>query len=140
MTPFSHVDRAREEAAVRAVELAYDDAWSAGDTARLLSLFTPDAVIINPYGETWNGIAQITPALRAFLTAEGVNSTHFSKVKAVHLVSPTVALVDAEATLYGTGFPGGELVHSFTDVLLKQDGVWRICHVRAYAFMSRDPQ
>lgn len=137
MTFFPDNDLAREETAVRAVELAYDDAWSAGDVETLLSLFTPDAVIINPYGETWRGIEQIAPALRAFLSSEGTVSTHFSRVNAVYLVSPTVALVDAVATLRGPGLPGGELVHSFTDVLLKQRGEWRICHVRAYSFMRR---
>lgn len=140
MTSFSEADRAREEAAVRALELAYDAAWSAGDRAKLLSLFTPDAVIINPYGAQWTGLAQIAASLTAFLAGEGVRSTHTSRLKSVFLVAPDVALVDGQATLKGDNFSGGQLVHDYTDVLLKQDGVWRICHVRAYAFMPRDPQ
>jgi len=140
MTPFSPVDRACEEAAVRAVELDYDAAWSAADTARLLSLFTPDAVILNPYGEQWTGLDQIAPSLTAFLAGEGAGSTHSSRLKSVFLITPDVALVDGQATLKGDNFSGGELVHDYTDVLFKQDGVWRICHVRAYAFIPRDSQ
>jgi len=140
MTPFSPIDRAREEYAVRAVEFAYDAAWSAGDTARLLSLFTPGAVIINPYGVQWTGLEQIASSLLAFLAGEGAGSTHSSRLKSVFLVTPDVALVDGQATLTGDNFSGGRLLHDYTDVLLKQDGVWRICHVRAYAFIPRDPQ
>ena len=137
MTSFSEADRARK--AVRAVEHNYDAAWSAGDTAKLLSLFTPDAVIINPYGVQWTGLAQIAASLTAFLAGEGARSTHTSRLKSVFLVAPDVVLVDGQATLKGDNFSGGQLVHDYTDVLLKQDGVWRICHVRAYAFIPRDP-
>lgn len=140
MTSFSETDRAHEEAAVRAVEHNYDAAWSAGDMAGLISLFTPDAVIINPYGAQWTGLDQIALSLTAFLAGEGARSTHSSRLKSVFLVTPDVALVDGRATLKGENLSGGELVHDYTDVLLKQDGVWRICHVRAYAFMPRDPQ
>jgi len=138
MTSFSFDDRASEEAAVRAVEHDYDAIWTAGDTAGLLSLFTPDAVIINPYCEVWTGLAQIGPALKAFLAGEGAGSSHASRLKHVFFISPDVALVDGEATLKGKGFSGGELVHSFTDVLVKREGAWRINQVRAYGFMARN--
>ena len=127
----------REEAAVKAVERDYDAAWTAMDIEGLISHFTPDAVIINPYGEVWTGLAQIDPALKAFLAGEGAGSSHSSRLKHVFFVTPDVALVDGEATLRGKGLSGGELVHFFTDVLVKREGVWRICQVRAYGFMAR---
>ena len=70
----------REEAAVKAVERDYDAAWTAMDIEGLISLFTPDAVIINPYGEVWTGLTQIEPALRACLAGEGAGSSHFSRL------------------------------------------------------------
>ena len=124
-----------EDAAVRAVENDYDAAWTAGDAAALLSLFTPDAVIINPRGEEWIGLAHIEQGLKSFLAGEGAGSSHSSRLKHVFFVAPAVALVDGEATLRGKALPGGELVHSFTDVLVKRDGAWRIHQVRAYAYM-----
>ena len=139
MTSFSFDDHASEDAAVRAVEHDYDAAWTAGDTAPLLSLFTPDAVIINPRGEEWIGLAHIGTALKAFLAGEGAGSSHSSRLKHVFFVATAVALVDGEATLRGKALTGGELVHSFTDVLVKRDGTWRISQVRAYTFMQRNP-
>ncbi|HNR02077.1 MAG TPA: SgcJ/EcaC family oxidoreductase [Anaerolineaceae bacterium] len=138
MTSFSINDQASEENAVRAVEIAYDAAWTAGDAGALLALFTPDAVIINPYGEVWQGLTQIEPALKAFLAGEGAGSSHSSRLKVVFFVTPEVALVEGEATLVGKNFNGGALVHRFTDVLVKRQSVWRINQVRAYTFMPRN--
>jgi len=59
MTALSISGHTFEEAVVREVEIEYDAAWSAGDVERLFSLFTPNAVIINPYGEVWTGLGQI---------------------------------------------------------------------------------
>ncbi len=138
MASISFNNHSSEVTAVRTVEIAYDAAWTAGETAALLALFTPDAVIINPYGEVWQGLANIEKALKAFLAGEGAGSSHSSRLKAVFFVTPEVALVEGEATLRGHNFRGGELMHSFTDVLVRRGEVWRINQVRAYAFIPRN--
>jgi len=128
---------AADEAAVRAVEAAYDSAWNAGDLPSLLELLTDGVVIINPYGETTVGRRAVELFFTELFNGAARGSRHSSRIEAVHFVTSDVALVDAEAVISGFG-PGPEPVrHSFTDVLVRTPDGWRIDHVRAYVFMPR---
>ena len=129
-------DRARDEAAVRGVERAYDAAWNSGDITALVALFATDAVLMNPRGEIARGRAEIERVMRRFLGGAARKSSHTSVVSDVHLLTDDVAIVDGEATLEGLVGPDGAscppLVHQFTDVIARTDGTWSIAHVRAY--------
>lgn len=121
-----------EEQDVIAVELAYDQAWTAGDLTRLRGLFTSDAVIITPNGDVLTGIAEIEEGLRSVM-AQPARKVHASTIDAVHFVTADVAIVDGHAVLDAAAGAESEarLLHRFTDILVRQDGVWRIAHVRA---------
>lgn len=126
-----------DDAAVRAVEAAYDAAWNAGDLRSLLRLLTERVVIINPYGEMSVGREAVETSFAALFEGVARGSIHSSHIRAVHSVTPDVALVDAEAVISNFG-PGLEpLRHDFTDVLVRTRDGWRIDHVRAYAFIPR---
>ncbi|HET6498401.1 MAG TPA: SgcJ/EcaC family oxidoreductase [Coriobacteriia bacterium] len=126
-----------DEAAVRAVEAAYDAAWNAGDLASLLQLLTERVVIVNPYGEMTIGRDAVETSFNALFDGAARGSTHTSRIRAVHFVAPDVALVDADAVIADFG-PGPEpLRHDFTDVLVRTREGWRINHVRAYTFIAR---
>lgn len=126
-----------DEAAVRAVEAAYDAAWNAGDLASLLQLLTDRVVIINPYGEVSIGRDAVEASFTVLFNGVAKGSTHSSRIRAVRFVSPDVAVVDAEAVISNFE-PGPEpLRHDFTDILVRTLHGWRIDHVRAYAFMPR---
>ncbi len=127
-----------DEGDVLALERAYDEAWTAGDPARLLSCFAPDAVIITPYGDVLSGLPAISEGLRAVM-AQPSRTTHASRINAVHFVTADVAVVDGRAVLDGGEQASTDeqpLLHSFTDVVVKRDGVWLIAHVRAYGFIG----
>lgn len=127
------------EEEVRAVEQAYDEAWRAGNVDALLLCLTPDAVLVNPYGETASGHAEIRRELSRALLAFGSGSVHTSVVSRVELVTDEVAIVDGDAVVQ-TGWrdaPASELRHRFTDVLVRRDRRWLIAHIRAYPVLSR---
>jgi uncharacterized protein (TIGR02246 family) len=128
---------AADEAAVHAVEAAYDFAWNAGDLASLLQLLTDGVVIINPYGETTTGRHEAELFFAALFNGVGKGSRHSSQIRGVHFVTPDVALVDAEAIISDFGSGPEPVRHSFTDVLVRTGDGWRINHVRAYVFMPR---
>ena len=128
-----------EERDVRALESAYDDAWTSGDLARLLSFFIPDAVIVTPYGDVWKGMPDIQEGLRAVMSQPSRGS-HTSTISAVHFITADVAIGDGRAVLAASA-PGATeddhlLLHFFSDVVVKRDGEWRIAQVRAYGFIS----
>lgn len=130
-------DSARERE-VRSLERAYDDAWTAGDLARLLRCFTSDAVIISPYGDLMMGPAEISEGLRSAM-AEPSRRVHSSTIDAVHFVTADVAVVDGHAVLDAGGdqtLADQQLLHHFTDILVNLNGAWRIAHVRAYGFIN----
>ena len=126
-----------DEDAVRAVEAAYDAAWNAGDLPALLQLLRESVVIINPYGEMLSGRSAVEASFTELFDGVARGSTHSSQIRAVHFVSPDVALVDAEAVISDFGAGPEPLRHSFTDVLVRTREGWRIDHVRAYAFIPR---
>jgi len=129
----SSPDRARDDAAIRAVEAAYDLAWDNGDIVALVACLTEDAVVVNPRGELARGHAEIMSVLGEFLNGPAKGSKHQSVVSRVDFITEDVAIVDGEARIENIARYDGTLVHHFTDVMVRRNGGWVIAHVRAYA-------
>jgi uncharacterized protein (TIGR02246 family) len=125
---------AADEAAVRAVEAAYDAAWQAGDVEGLLACLSEDAVLINPHGEMARGHTKIRRELELVLRGPAAGSKHTSVISRVEFLTPEVAIVDGEARIEGQGQPEQPryaLAHRFTDILVRKDQAWAIAHIRA---------
>jgi uncharacterized protein (TIGR02246 family) len=135
-----HVQRSSDEAAIRALEAAYDAAWNAADLPALTAPFTPDATIVDPFGGVSAGRAEIERLLGTLLAGSGRGSTHAGKILGVRFVTGDVALADGEAVIEGLKAPDGgalpPIVHRFTDVLVRAGEGWRIAQIRAYVFME----
>lgn len=130
----------QDEAAVRALEAAYDDAWNRADLDDLVSPFAPDATIVDPFGGVSSGRDEIRRLLSDLLAGTGRGSTHTGTILSVRFVSADVALADGEALIRGLHDADGvalpPLLHRFTDVLVRTAGVWLISQIRAYVFMT----
>jgi uncharacterized protein (TIGR02246 family) len=98
-------NRARDEAAIRAVESAYDLAWNEGDLPSILDLLAPDVVVVNPFGETSVGRAGMERLLASLPAGPGKGSSHTSEIIGVHFVTDNVALVDGEAVTRSVAQP-----------------------------------
>jgi uncharacterized protein (TIGR02246 family) len=84
-------DRASDEAAIRAIESAYDSAWNAGDITSILQLCTEDVVVIDPSGGTSVGRDGMERSLASLFSGVGKGSTHTSEIMGVHFVTDDVA-------------------------------------------------
>ena len=124
-----------DEAAIRALESAYDAAWNAGDAAAAARLFVPDAVVVNPSGGISLGRDAVEQSLQELFAGRGRGSQHISHLLAIYFVTNDVAVLDGEAVIIGFGAGPSPLRHRFTDVLVRHEGAWRIAQVRAYQFM-----
>ncbi|MDQ3037250.1 MAG: nuclear transport factor 2 family protein [Myxococcota bacterium] len=89
----------RTEAAIREVETAYDAAWRAGDLDGLLACLSPDAVLINPYGELAEGHVEIRDELAKVLGASATSQEHTSIISRVSLRCSIVREPGARALL-----------------------------------------
>jgi uncharacterized protein (TIGR02246 family) len=129
-----------DEAAIRALEAAYDGAWNAADIDALTASFTPDATILDPFGGVSSGREEIGRLLGALLAGSGRGSTHAGTILGVRFVTGDVALADGEAVIEGLSAPDGSpappIVHRFTDVLVRTGEGWRIAQIRAYVLME----
>ena len=127
-------DQAGDEAAVRALEAAYDTAWQGGDIEALVACLAEDAVVINPHGTIAKGRPEIRRVLGEFLSGPARGSRHPSVVSRVEFVTEDVAIVDGETTLDDPAAPSlstaSSLTHRFTDVAVRKNGAWAIAHVR----------
>lgn len=132
MAEVSHSD----ETAVRAVETAYDRAWSAGDLEALLACVMDDAVLINPRGEIAAGADEIRAALGGFLLGEAKGSVHESAITRISFVGDDVAVVDGRAVIRKRGSEHPLFEHPFTDIVVRTTSGWAIAHVRAYTYDS----
>jgi uncharacterized protein (TIGR02246 family) len=129
-----------DEADVRMLETAYDEAWRLGDVEAIVACLAEDAVIVNPRGGVARGHAEIRRELDSLFGGEFAGSKHTSKIVRVSFVSHDVAVLDGEAVVEPADSDAAPLVHGFTDVLVRREGRWIIAHVRAYglATMSGD--
>lgn len=132
-------DASEDEAAVRAVEAAYDEAWNRGDAAALAALLTEDAVLVSPYGDVAVGRAAFRSLIGELFAGRFAGSRHHATIRRVQRVTDGVALVDGAAVL--SDLPGGAppIEHDFTDTLVLRDGRWQIAAIRAYTFASPPP-
>jgi len=124
----------QDEAAVRAVETSYDEAWNRGDAGALAALLTEDALLVNPYGEVAVGREAFRTVIGGLLAGRFAGSRHHATIVRVQFVADDVALADGSAVL--SDMPGGAapIEHTFTDVLVLRDGRWQIAAIRAYVF------
>lgn len=128
------MSRTANEQEIRTVEAAYDEAWRLGDLDALIQHMTSEVVLVNPRGAAACGLAQVRRELAGFLSGEAAGSSHHSVIERVEFVTDDVAVVDGEATVTGVGEGDDrlEIIHGFTDVLVRTGGRWLIAHVRAY--------
>ena len=127
---------AADSAAIRAVEMAYDQAWAAGDVQALVRCLRHDAVVVSPRGEVATGTDEIRALLGAFLGGEAAGSSHESELERITFVRDDVAVVDGRVLVRGSTL-GAAVEHRFTDVLVRDGGRWSISQVRAYALDAR---
>jgi uncharacterized protein (TIGR02246 family) len=131
-------DHLRDEATIRGLGEAYDIAWNRGDVQALISCFTLDAIVINPRGEVTTGKAEFEKVIIQLFRGPFKDSMHKTKIIRIHFPKMDVAVVDGEAILTVLKpFEGSsELIHRYTDVMVKEGDRWLISDTRAYGLME----
>jgi uncharacterized protein (TIGR02246 family) len=117
------VDTAAEEATLKAMTVAWLDAYNAGDVEKIVAMYTEDAVLMPPHAPVATGHA----AIRSFLTTD----TAAAKTAGVKLVpgTATAGVVGAmgwESGSYTIVDASGATVDSgsYMSVARKSNGKW----------------
>jgi uncharacterized protein (TIGR02246 family) len=129
--------RAADEAAIRASGAAFVEAYNARDAKKLASLWTPEAIYIDPAtGEESVGRDEIEKVF-ADAFADQQDAKLVVDSAAIEFVSPNVAIVRGSAHVVR---PGEESSDSdFTSVRVKRDGKWLIDRVSEVETEKKPP-
>jgi uncharacterized protein (TIGR02246 family) len=120
---------AADEAAIRALETAQQDAWNRHDAKAYANLFTEDGDCVNVVGWWWKGRAEIEAKLTdayAFVFRESVLTIGEVTVRSLQ---PDLAVVHVRWTMTGARTPQGIPTPQQgiqTQLVEKQSGKWLI--------------
>jgi uncharacterized protein (TIGR02246 family) len=122
-----------DERGIRAVLVAYEEAWNRHDMKAWGKLFTDDVDYVNRAGGLWKGNkanVEGHEAVHAALKKQNRTMTWTAAVEKVSFLGPDLALVHATWRWPGFVLPSGEVPKDFrgimTLVMVKQDGKWLI--------------
>jgi uncharacterized protein (TIGR02246 family) len=123
--PVATVNKQTEEAAIRAIGQDWQRAVVARDVDRIVSFFTPDAVIISSNAPLVSGTAAVRTTWTGISTAPGLTLS-WTPAR-IEITNPTTAI---ERGSYADSYdgPSGRISDSGSYVLLwrKIDGQWRV--------------
>jgi uncharacterized protein (TIGR02246 family) len=134
---------AEDEAAnIRKQCSAFVNAWNKHDAKGMAAVFAEDGDSINPMGQLSSGRANVEKAFAAEHASMMKESTVKVLDEPVRLITPDVAISDAEAEISGVvqpdGKPGTVQVH-VTNVWKKSGGTWYVFASRPYLKMQAPP-
>lgn len=115
------------EAAIKAASQSYAEAFSKGDLAGVLAIWSPNAEYIDAEGEVTQGKDALTARFKATL-AEMKGWTMKLEGKSLRLLTPTVAVADGSAEL--TSPDGDKETSAYTTIWTLADGRWLLSSVR----------
>lgn len=132
--PGAQAQKAKDEAAIRAVLAQETEGWNKFDPEEVASTFTPDAIWQNPFGVRLHGRTEIKAFLTGLMSRPGFRagqSTVPTTILDLRLTSPTTAAVWSDEKIEGlvNDISGKSMQprHSYyLKVMVKDQGVWKI--------------
>lgn len=106
-TPSTGAAQARDEQAIRDVQVRQAEAWNRHDATAYAKLFTEDGDVVNVVGWWWKGRSQIESRLTAGFAFVFRESTLSITDVQVRFLSPTIAVAHVLWTMTGAKTPAG---------------------------------
>ncbi len=130
------------EAAIRQLAHEVDAAYNDADPAKMAGYWTENGLNVNPFGDRFEGRANIEADLRDGLNGFMKGSRHELTVRHVSSLQERTAVADGTATITGIlGFDGTTmepLTSDFSMICSRgHDGGWQIAQMRAYRFIPK---
>jgi uncharacterized protein (TIGR02246 family) len=130
------------EAAIERLAHEVDAAYNDGDSARMASYWAENGININPFGDRFEGRANIQADLREGLNGFMKGSQHQLSISYVSSLNEQTAVADGTVTITDIiGFNGNTmepLTSNFSMICTRDhDGDWRIAQMRAYRYIAK---
>jgi uncharacterized protein (TIGR02246 family) len=129
--PSLAADASPDDAAIRALEQQQADTWNRHDAHAYVQLFTDDADVVNVLGWWWRGRPTLEARLAQAFSFVFKDSRLTITEVTIRYLTPDIAVAHVRWTMTGAKSPDGSTANIpqqgiQTQVLRKQDGVWRI--------------
>jgi uncharacterized protein (TIGR02246 family) len=115
-------------------------AWNAGDANGVASYFTSDATLINPMGQQGQGSQGVLQVITGDLTGPLKGTQQSFSDYSFTFIMPTLAMVDATATLTGMTAPDGTMAQPmsfhFFGIVVNRGKGWQARTARIFAFVQ----
>lgn len=138
---FTTAARAADDQAVIARVKEFETAWNKDNTKAMTAIWAEDGSLINPFGVTAHGRAEVEKIFVAEHAQVFKGSVYETRDVKVQWVTPDVALVDLSANISGVHHPDGSAApdypHHVVWVLVKKDGKWMAAAARPYQFSAK---
>jgi len=130
------------EAAIKRLAHEVDAAYNDAAPARMAGYWTENGINIDPFGDRFEGRANIEADLREGLNGFMKGSQHKLIISRISSLNEQTAVADGTATITGIiGFDGnamGPLTSDFSMICTQDhDGDWRIAQMRAYRYIAK---
>lgn len=126
--------KASAEEAIKKTEQGFVAAWNAHDAKKMADFWETDGDLINPVGKHAKGRAEVEALVAGEQSTVFKNSTYSIDSEVTHMLTPTIAISDWEATVTGMTTPEGQPApafhHHVTCVLRETKGEWRVVTAR----------
>ena len=113
-------------------------AWNKHDSTQMAAVWHDDGDLINQFGRLAKGRDQVEALFREEHAGPMKSCTHKMTISSNRLLSPEVALVDAECNLTGVRGPDGKelpvMIPHVVLALSKKDGDWKVSSARPYLY------
>lgn len=119
---------AADEAAVRAIWQAHDEAYNKHDAAAVAATYAVDGDQVNGSGGYFSGREAIEKNYANNFTGAGRTATVHDESSTVRFLTTDVAILDAE-TVY-IGRTDGSLKGHVTSIYVKRNGAWTLVATR----------
>jgi uncharacterized protein (TIGR02246 family) len=138
---FSTAALAGDDQAIKDRLDQFQAAWNKDDSKAMAAIWAEDGSLINPFGVTANGRAEVEKIFVDEHTHGFKGTTYTTSDVKVQWVTPDVAVADITATITGVHGPDGaaapDYAHHVVWVLVKKDGQWMAAAARPYQFSGK---
>jgi uncharacterized protein (TIGR02246 family) len=127
-----------DKAAIERLTSEFVAAWNAHDPKKMAAVCAEDGNLINPFGQTAQGRAEIEKFFEKEQSTIMKGTTYKLESTSIRGLDPSCAIADWEAVVTGMMDPSGkplpEFRHHAFSVCVKKGGQWRVAAVRAWVF------
>lgn len=114
-------------AAIDALASKYEEGWAASDASACAAIYTPDAVSVDLFGATHEGLAAVEASIAATIETYGTSTIEITRTS-LHQVNDSLVVSDGTWEVTGSSAEEAPTEGFYSIVAVNSGGEWLISH------------